>query len=158
MPAQAKITKALERHVLAHAAAGKSTRWIASWIQKRYRKDISHNAVAVFLRAHRTEKADVAKAVVREELRTNLPRDLQVFDRRISALVGDLRRVEKASRDIMERFPGSPDRWRKVEAMRLKMLEQLRKCLDTKLHYVGADQPDEAIDGLADFLALAFKG
>lgn len=155
MPTPPKVTPEIEAHILAQAAAGKSTRWIARWLSQKHKITISDVAVWKILRETRRARADAAASTVRGELQTKLPRDLQIFDERIGHLVAALEKVEAELGKL--RGARSPA-FAKLARLHKSLLEAHRKCLDTKLHYVGADQPDErnSFDGLAGLVGLGF--
>lgn len=154
--AKSKITQDMEGPILAHAAKGWSSRRLAALCAKKWGVTISHVAIGNFIRETKRDRGDVAGAVVRAELGDKLPKDLRVFDRRLLALVKDLKGVEGAIKAMRTQYPLDPSTWLDLTEQRNKMLELLRRCLDTKLHYVGADGKQDAVDGMADFFALGF--
>lgn len=153
MPTQAKITHELEPQVLALAGAGKSSRAIAAALGRKGVK-ISHVQVAAFVKKRRSAiQAEHAKEAVRAHLSKQLPADLEAFSARLDALEADLRKVEAR----LAKLAVGSDPWLAVMKVRVRMVEAYRRCVDTKLHYTGADAPeDTTVDGFAGFLALGF--
>lgn len=94
-----KLTPTLRREILEKAALGSSAREIAAWLAAERGVKVSHQAVGNALRQVRTERADVAKAVVREVLVKTVGGDLAHLDE----LLGDLRaRRQRAAKAIDE--------------------------------------------------------
>lgn len=154
MPTPPKLTLEQEAHVLEHAAAGKSTRWIARWLKSKHRITISDVAVWKILRQTRRARADAAAATVRGELQKKLPRDLQLFEARVAKLRRELRKIETALGKLTPRAQA----YSKLSRLQDLKIRELRQCLDTKLHYVGADAPEagKSLDGIADLIARGF--
>lgn len=149
-----KITAALEVKILKLAASGMKGRAIARKLSTRA-FSISHVAVGNVIRARRSEVADVAKVTVREELSKKLPADLAVFEKRIGLLVRELRRLETTIRTSRL---GTKIRKHALGEYR-PLLAEYRRCLDLKLHYVGADTGDgeDQFDGVAGLLGQALE-
>jgi hypothetical protein len=149
-----KITPAIERAILKHAAAGKSTRWISKWLAKQKNVSISHVAVGNLIRQTRSDRADVAKATVRKHLSTKLPADLVVLDERVDFIVAELRKIEA---DLCALPPRSTRRLALFKPWR-ELCAEYRKSLAMKLHFCGADAADdgEKIESIAALLGLAF--
>jgi hypothetical protein len=122
----------LESELLAKAASGHTTRQLSAWLLEAHAVDASHAAVARLLAKHRDARADIAKSVVRENLARTLTTDLDVLAKHVAKLDA----LADRSAD------GEPEFY-------LKAVEQLRKLVDTRLHYAGADQPDTQSDELA---------
>lgn len=153
-----KITKEMEAAILTLTAKRKSNRWIAEHLLKKFRVKVSHVAVGNVVRAARRELGTAAGAIVRQELGENLPRDLRVFDRRLKALAVNIRALEAASEAMRERFPRDPTKWASTLDLLNRTNEVYRKCLHTKLHYVGADERETKIDSFSDFVMLGLEG
>lgn len=110
--------------VLKLASEGKSTRAISAHLVT-LGVTASHNAVAKLLKQLRTERADIAKAVVREELSTTLTADVRRLERLVKKT---LAKIRKCTNDDLY----------------CRLVEQCRKLIDTKLKHSGADEPDAA--------------
>lgn len=134
-----KIPPNLQTELVARATEGWSSQQIADWLKTEHGVDVSHAAVRKRLAATRTDRAEAAKLVVRETLSRTLGEDIRCLDElRIEAV----RRCKAAPDD-------------KTWAL---LADQARKLIDTKLHYSGADQPDDPkLSGLADFLGTVLR-
>lgn len=129
------IPERLHREVLQLAGEGKSTRAISAHLVT-LGVTASHNAVAKLLKQLRSDRAEVAKAVVREELSTTL--------------AVDVRRLERLVKKLLARIQKSP-----ANLELCKLAEQVRKLIDTKLHYSGADlETEKEVDNDARDLLL----
>jgi hypothetical protein len=119
------IPSKLEGAVLEKAANGWSCRQIAEWLGKEHAVTASHVTVSRWLKRRRSERADIAKAVVREKVTSSVTKDidrLELF-------------VKKAMR-IARKSESDPIVWAKVA-------EQVRKFTESKLKACGLDQDDE---------------
>jgi hypothetical protein len=127
-----KITPAVEPEILAKAALGWPTRKIAEWLGTEHGIRVSFQAVAQMLEKTRDERADIAKTVVREKLAAQLCPDLDILGKWLAKL-------DAVAEDLGVSDP----------ELLLKYVEQIRKIIDTKLHYSGADTPDDSLSELA---------
>lgn len=154
-----KITPDIERRILGKSAEGNSSRAISAWLKSELGVVVSHVAVGNVLRATRLERADVAKAVVRERLAPLVVSDVETLERqrrRLSKLVRRLRdrafvKLDREKSAI--EATGSKDHGQRdggIDLLRclgadeatktlLKAEEALAKAVDLKLHYSGAD-------------------
>jgi hypothetical protein len=123
-----KLNQELEREVLGKAVEGWSARRIAQWLGDDHGIKISFQAIAQLLEKTRTTRADVAKAVVREKLVPQVAGDIELLAKHQAKL-------DQIADSLAESEP----------ELYFKAVEQLRKVTDTKLHYSGADQPDQAV-------------
>lgn len=119
-----KITEVLEPFVGELAAKGCSTRDISAQLQRVHGVKVSHATVAKYLSSRRTERADVAKVVVREQLSQTLTADIKRLDRFAKKAV---RLANKNERE--------PLVW-------AKLAEQVRKFTEAKLKAAGVNEPD----------------
>lgn len=120
----AKITDEVGQRIL-ELAPKMSNRGIASQL-KSEGIELSHTAVANFIKEQRQERAEVTKTIVQEHIRTTVPRDLQILEE---------------ARDQL-------DLWRRDESLRvserLQVIRELRATIDTRLKYAGAcDAPSQ---------------
>lgn len=129
---RSKLTPALEREVMEKAGEGWSARRIADWLKAERSVTMRFQGIAEFLAKTRTERADVAKAIVREKLTPHVTRDIDRLEKHAAKLDAMADRLAD----------GDPELY-------LKAVEQLRKVTDTKLHYSGADTPDDSLSDLA---------
>lgn len=141
-----------EKHaeILRRAATGESSDAIAAWLTLEG-IEVTGRSIRKMLEKRRTERADVTKAIVRDELGKTLTADLSEMD--------DLLRRARAIEDAVA--PGVDEDGRPTKgdpALALKAIEQQRKIIDTRLHYSGAGEPDAGASTLGDLMALAFKG
>jgi len=146
-----KLTPALERDVLARAAGGESADAIAVWLKKAHKVVISGRALRNRLRATREERSEVVKAVVREKLAPMVASDLDHLERIRTEIAEDrvlarglITKLAKGEATT-EAEAGS---WDVREAMvwskqYVKLTELELKAVDRKLHYAGADAPDD---------------
>src|SRR5216684_8433249 len=67
-----KIPPALEPELMKLAGDGKTSEDLAQWLWREHKIEVSSRQVRAFIKRRRDELADVAKAVVREELRKRL--------------------------------------------------------------------------------------
>lgn len=127
------ISPDLEREVLAHAAAGWSTRRIAEWCKTDRGTDVSHHTVARLLAKTSETRADVAAAVTREALRPHV--------------VSDLDRLEEIRAEAAARRARALDHddCSHLDYVRLAQLEA--DLLDRKLKLAGANKDDERAPG-----------
>lgn len=142
------LTQDLEAHVVEHARAGKSSRWISTWLARSHGVELDQRNVSRLLRRHRSDLANAAKVVTRATLGARVPALLDAFGRRTRALARVLRKLEGKAL-------AAPTDARVVRTY-LAALAGYRRCVETTLHFTGADQPDDAVDGFAGFLALGF--
>lgn len=144
-----KLTARQIEHVLEHAAKGQSAAWIAGWLKRRHGIAITSRSVSEHIRQRRTDLADIAKVKAREHIEQTIPSDLEQFDRQIAVVVRELEKVAKRIEKVEADTP--------LHATLTKRLQQLlnvhTRMLDTKLHYVGADEPDASIENLAELLS-----
>lgn len=123
----AAIPPDLEPLVIAEAGKGLTTRQIAAWLKDRHGVETSHKSVAKVLARTRSERSEVAKVVLREKLGGSLTTDIDRLEKHASKLDT----LADSAAEIKE-FDSYA-----------RLVEQLRKITDTKLHYSGAGEADE---------------
>lgn len=133
-----RIPPEREGDVLAKAAQGWTHRKIAAWLAEEGIQT-SQPAVTRLLQRLQAQHADSARAVVREKLASAVSPGLDQL-----AIQTD--RVRRLCTRLYNQAKVSP----KAVSPFLKAVEQLRKNVDTQLHYSGADQPDDSLTSLAD--------
>jgi hypothetical protein len=99
------------------------------------------------VRKHRSDRADAAKVVVRSHIAKTLPKDLATID---AVQARNLRLLRNAQRAAL----ANPSQVNVDKVVKLTGVVQ--KADDAKKKALGLEQPDEAVGGLADILALAF--
>lgn len=127
----AKISENLQGELVAKATDGWTLDRLADWLKTEHGIEISHQAISKRLSQARTVRADIAKNVVRDVLGKSLQSDLECVETQRQTLVELL------------------DVWQRTNhALYLKGLDRLHKLTDLKLHYSGADQPDDSLSEL----------
>lgn len=127
---QGNIPSALESEILEKAGQGWSTRRISEWLGSEKGVKASKSAVARLLVKTREFRADVAKAVVAEELRPSLTSDI----RRLEELRADL--AKRAAGLLQEDGKKLP---RDNHTLYLKTLALELRVIDRKLRASGID-------------------
>lgn len=122
---KAAIPDKFHKTVLELAGQGKSTRAISAHLGT-LGVTASHVAVGRLLQTFRTERAEVAKVVVREELATTLTADIRRLERLVKRTLARIRRTT-------------------ADDAYCRLVEQVRKLIETKLKHSGADEPDHAV-------------
>ena len=117
------IPEALDEEILRRAVEGQTTRQIAEWCTSEGHR-ATHGAIANRLKKLRARRAEISKAVVREQLS--------------KTLTSDIRRLErfavKAVR-LARKHESDPRVWCLLAA-------EVRKFTEAKLKAAGVDQPD----------------
>jgi len=125
--------------VVLELATTKTSRQIAEYLKQEYGLEISHAAVARYIRDMRQERAEQTKALVQEKIKATVPRDLDILDELIAQELS----------------------WFKAKSMetseKLAVAKELRQTIDTKLKYSGAGAGENEITlKLYDFDADAY--
>lgn len=156
MPTPIKITEEMLPGIYALAAKGKSLTQICAALLESHGVTVSPSAVRKHLTKRRVEREVVAKATVREQLAKTVLSDIDVLDsekRRLRRLAGRL--YATAAKPL----PPGLDAVDELAAraaigatceLYLKTVDRLTKVVHTKLHFAGADAPDDALTSLAD--------
>jgi len=121
-----KIPPGLKTEMLRLCNEGKDSSEIAQWLWTEHKIEVSSGSVRKALRARRSEMADVAKSVVREELRKELLPAIEAVTR----VMRRAQRAERAAAAIGE-IP-----------LMLKAHDRQLKAANLLLHYAGLNQPD----------------
>lgn len=133
------IPERLEAEVLRLSGERWSTRKISAWLSSEHGIELSHVGVSRFLKDQREERHEATKDIVRESLGRTVTQDIEALGGAIAKLGAEADRALQA---------GDRNLW-------LRILEQQRKHIDTRLHYSGADIPD-GMSTLASLLAQGF--
>lgn len=144
-----KVPPALHALVMKLAGDGKTSEEIADILHREHRCETSSRAVRRLIERHRTEQADVAKSVVREELRRHLVPLVKRVARaaKTAGLIkeaarrraADLRRV--AGEHVYERDA------LKEDALALKAIDRELRAGNVLMHYAGLNTPDQPGQG-----------
>lgn len=141
----AKLPDEVRDQALSQLAKGQSTRAVAEWVKRHYGIKVSHVAISKIAKTARTLRADVAKVVVREKVAGALTGDLDVLDQEIKRL---RRLAARAYRHARE-YPAESQPFLNVD-------RSLREAIDQRLKRSGADEPDEPILGLVEWIGQVF--
>lgn len=128
------IPENLHKIVLDLAGQGKTTRAIADELVAKHGHKTNFSTVARLLKSLRKDRAEISKAVVREELSSTLTSDLQRLERFAKRVAV---RASKKGCDNMS-FA--------------KLVDELRKITETKLKFSGADEPDQQANRAVIFI------
>lgn len=135
--ANTKLSHQHEARILALVGAGKTNRQIAAELSASG-VPISHTSISRFIKRSRSARVDAAKAVVREQLVGGLTEDLD----RIELEASRLAKMAETIGAKIERGEAKAS-----EHLRyLRIVDRLAKLTDLKLHYAGADTPDDKHD------------
>ena len=127
------VTEAVEEFIAVKARMGASSRAISASLLAELGVTLSYKGVAREMLKRRSERADVAKVVVREALGKSLNADLE--------------RLESIRASVQKRTASlDPD----DTAGFAKLSDLEVKVIDRKLHYSGADTPDDSLTSLAE--------
>lgn len=142
------IPTALESAVLEQAITGSSNRAVAAWLKDKHGIEVSHVTVGRMVKRLRSERADIAKAVIREKLGTSLTTDLDRLEkhaRQLDELADDcFGRIKSDATFAKGHDKTGEPIYVDGHDTYAKLVEQIRKITDTKLDYSGAGQDDEA--------------
>jgi hypothetical protein len=126
----AKINEEIRRELLKRAAEGEGSESLAGWLRSAHGITITGRAVRKRIAEVQRERADVAKVIVRETLTREIP--------------DDLARLERIAADAYKMAQGH----KKDPKLWCLLMEQVRKVSETKLHFSGADVPDDSLTTL----------
>jgi hypothetical protein len=127
--ASPKIPPALHAAVLKLSDEGQGSEDIAQWLWREHKIEISSRQVRSLIRKRRTELADVAKSVVRDELR--------------KFLLPAIRRVAKAGARAKAIRREAKNHGIEGAMLELKAIDRECKTANLLLHYAGLNQPDK---------------
>lgn len=145
----AKLSQEQRDQVLVRVASGASYEDAARWCASEWQIKISKQAIAKLVARHRTERKDVAKAVARDHIARQLPRDLTAADDRHAqaARLVDLAATACEAEPTVANF----EKYSKASQALIRWEELRRKTL-------GLDQPDDQIvDSVIGLLGLALE-
>lgn len=143
----AKLTPELRELVLARIAAGSSYEEAADWCGSEHRVSISKQAIGKLVSKHRHERADVSKAIARDHITRQLPKDLEVADAKLKQAeeLLDLAAEDARSDPTVSNFE-------KYSKANQAYLAHLKRRDDT----LGLNVPDDpTVDGVVGLLGLA---
>lgn len=144
-----KLTPELREVALAKIASGASYQETAAWLKSTHKVSISKQALGKLVTKHRTERADVSKAIARDHIARTLPADLTAADAKHAQAA---KLLDKAAKDaLMDGSVAAFEKYSKAAQVYLKFEELKRKTL-------GLDQPDDLIvGGLVALCGLALE-
>lgn len=142
----AKLPDKARDEVLKQLARGQSQRAVAEWVKRHYGISISQPAIAKIAKTARSVRADVAKVVVREKVAGALTGDLDVLEEQVVRL----KRLAKRSYRHALRYPEEAQPF-------LNISRELRETVEQRLKRSGADEPDEPLLGLVDWIGQALN-
>lgn len=142
----AKLPDKARDEVLKQLAKGQSQRAVAEWVKRHYGISISQPAIAKIAKTARSMRADVAKVVVREKVAGALTGDLDVLEEQVARLK---RLAKKSYRHALE-YPSEAQPF-------LNVSRELRETIEQRLKRSGADEPDEPLLGLVDWIGQALN-
>lgn len=119
-----KIPEKHHGEILDMLSSGKSTREIAEHLECEHGIKVHFTNVARLCRKFRKERTEISKAVLRETIGSNLTRDLL--------------RLENLSKNLLRRLKKCTD-----DSVAIRLIEELRRLVETKLKYSGADEKDD---------------
>lgn len=128
----------IDQHGLSEVVLGLATtmtsRQISEKLKQEYGVDVSHVAVARYIKDIRQERAEQTKALVQDKIKATVPRDLDILDELIAQ---ELEWFKGGDMEIIDK---------------LSVAKELRQTIDTKLKYSGAGvQENELTVKLYDF-------
>ena len=118
-----KITSKVGEEIL-RLSTEYSQRQIAEKLREKHGVQLSHTAIAKFIKAQRWERSAQTKAIVREHLRISVPTDLEILQETRDQL-NELRK--SGTLDVVEQ---------------LRVIDRLNDIIQTRLKFSGADAPD----------------
>ncbi len=144
--AMAKLNDQARDEVLKLLARGQSQRAVAEWVKRHYGVSISQPAIAKIAKSARTVRADVAKVVIRDKVAGALTGDLDVLEQQVRRLK---RLTGKAFKHALK-YPRESQSF-------LNISRELRETIEQRIKRSGADEPDEPLLGLVDWLGQALN-
>jgi hypothetical protein len=135
-----KIPPGLQPLVVAKAQEGLKSEEISEWLWREHQLQVAARTVRQLVRRHRTELADVAKGVVREEIKRRI---LPALRRAARGGIKANEIEKRCSRQAIEaRKAKNPGLAADLDALTLKAIDRQVKVADLLMHYAGLDQPD----------------
>lgn len=136
------IPPALHAWVLAKAGEGKSSDEIAELLWREHKCETTGRSVRKLLEGYRTERADVAKGVIRERLQKELLADLdalQDLHRRARKME---RLAVKRAAELHQEHEQHPQALNELK-LALRAMDRQLRAINLTLHYSGAGEPDQ---------------
>lgn len=153
----AAIPPALESELIERAAQGASTRDLSQWLKDAKGITASYKAVQRLLSRTKSERADVAKAIVRETITKELPKDLERLEGALTRAVTLAERLHKRTHEALDALADPEDADPSALRVALASFETLSdraikasnaelNAFKVRLHFAGADTPDSDAD------------
>jgi predicted transcriptional regulator len=136
------IPPELHAWVLAKAGEGKTGDEIAELLWREHKVETTGRSVRKLLESYRTERADVSKGIIRDELRKRLVADLDALQDLHQRARKMERLAVKRSAQLHAEHPQHPQALKELVLALKAMKEQLR-AINLTLHYSGAGEPDQ---------------
>lgn len=167
MPPPLAIPHRLHDEVLRLADDGLNSEQIADALAEAHGIKASGAVVLKVLARRRQERGEITRGLLRERLGKVVTSDLDALQKRVDEQEAIADRLSETVLDALETLraeapdgkisPGQLLLWQPIFSELRKTTEQIRRLVDTRLHYAGGNEPD-APTGLGEFLALAFAG
>jgi len=136
------IPPALHAWVLAKAGEGKPSDEITELLWREHRVEVDSSTVRRLLRLYRTERADVAKGVIRERLQKELLADLDALQKLHRRARKMERLALKRAAELHVEHEQHPQALQEL-AFALKAMDRQLRAINLTLHYSGAGEPDQ---------------
>src|SRR6266403_812734 len=136
------IPPELHALVLQLAGEGKSSEEIAAELWRSHKVEVERSNVRRLLRRYREERADVAKGVIRDELRKRLVADLDALQDLHERARAAEKRGLRAARELRKVHPQHPEAL-KYELLALRAIDRQVRAIQLTLHYSGAGDPEQ---------------
>ena len=143
----AKLTPELREAVLARIAAGSSYEEAAEWCKATHNVEVTKQAIGKLVAKHRAERSEVSKAVARDHITRQLPKDLEVADEKLAQAARLLDLAAGAAE--LEPTVANFEKYAKANTAYLAHVKRRDDAL-------GLNVPDDpTVDGVVGLLGLA---
>lgn len=141
---KSKIPPHLHALVVQKAAEGLTSEEIGAFLWAEHKVEVHASNVRRLLERDRSERADVAKSVVRTELRKHLLDVIGRIDRIVKRAAGIERRALERAAELRHGADGHPHHPLATvqDALALRAMDEQLRAMDRFLHYAGLSQPD----------------
>ena len=124
--------KGLAEFVLGLSGEGLGCREIAKRLEQEKGLKMAHTSVNKWLKAVRTERAEDTKALVQENIKGTVPRDLEILTETRDQLNNYRQGMDEDGNPIQIKI-----------SERLMCIDRLNKVIDTRLKYSGAEEKED---------------
>lgn len=136
-----KIPPSLHAELFKRSDAGDDSEDLAQWLWREHKIEISSRGIRSLIRKRRTELADVAKSVVRDELRKHLLKAIERIERVGARAARMVRHAEARAEALHTQHQQHPQALNEL-FFALKAQDRVLKAGNLLLHYAGLNQPD----------------